>query len=141
VLAALLPLLIDQLTPSGRAPQQGQLLQLGMQLLRGMSAGSGAAPSFGSTPLRSAPQAPRQDFSNVRSGSSSTAPPPGAPVPVSAPPPAAQSYVVVAGDSLSKIARRFYGDANRWQKIFEANRDTVKDPDKIFPGQTLEIPD
>jgi uncharacterized protein YidB (DUF937 family) len=134
VLAALLPLLIDGLTPQGRAPQGGQLLQLGMSLLRGMSA-SGAAPSFGSAPLRpSAPPAPRQDFSNVRSGSSSTTTPQAAK-------PAPRTYTVVAGDSLSKIAKRFYDDANAWPRIFEANRNLLKDPNKIHPGQVLAIPE
>jgi nucleoid-associated protein YgaU len=47
---------------------------------------------------------------------------------------------VVTGDSLSKIAKEFYGDANRWQKIFDANRDQIQDPDLIRPGQKLKIP-
>ena len=41
---------------------------------------------------------------------------------------------------MSKIAKRHYGNANDWKKIFEANRDILKDPDKIFPGQTLKLP-
>lgn len=51
-----------------------------------------------------------------------------------------QQYTVQKGDSLSKIAKHHYGDANAWKRIFEANRDTLDDPDKIFPGQTLRIP-
>lgn len=51
-----------------------------------------------------------------------------------------QQYTVQSGDSLSRIAKRFYGDGNAWKLIFEANRDTLKDPDKIFPGQVLTIP-
>lgn len=51
-----------------------------------------------------------------------------------------QSYTVQKGDSLSKIAKRFYGDGNAWKRIFEANRDVLDDPDKIFPGQNLRIP-
>lgn len=51
-----------------------------------------------------------------------------------------QSYTVVAGDSLSKISKHFYGDGNHWRRIFEANRDILKDPDLIYPGQTLKIP-
>jgi len=78
---------------------------------------------------------PKPDFSNVTSGSSSTAP---APAPAK---PAARTYTVVAGDNLSKIAKNFYGDANKWKKIFEANRDIIKNPDLIKPGQTLKIPD
>ena len=50
-------------------------------------------------------------------------------------------YTVVAGDSLSKIAKQFYGDANKYMKIFEANKDQLKDPDKIKVGQKLKIPE
>ena len=65
------------------------------------------------------------DFSNVESGSSSTA---------------AKIYMVVAGDSLSKIAKREYGDASEWKRIFDANQDVLENPDKIYPGQKLKIP-
>jgi nucleoid-associated protein YgaU len=65
------------------------------------------------------------DFSNVKSGSSSTA---------------TTVYEVKPGDSLSKIAKAHYGKASDWQRIFEANRDVVKDPDMIHPGQRLKIP-
>jgi nucleoid-associated protein YgaU len=51
-----------------------------------------------------------------------------------------KTYVVVKGDSLSKIAKRFYGDAQDWKRIFEANRDQIQDPDLIHPGQELRIP-
>lgn len=51
----------------------------------------------------------------------------------------AQTYTVVKGDTLSHIAKHFYGKAN-WKPIFEANRDQLQDPDKIFPGQVLKIP-
>ena len=54
--------------------------------------------------------------------------------------PAARTYTVKAGDSLSKISKQFYGDANAYKKIFDANRDQLKDPDKIQPGQVLRIP-
>lgn len=50
------------------------------------------------------------------------------------------TYTVVKGDSLSKIAKRYYGKASRWKAIFEANRDQISDPDLIYPGQTLRIP-
>jgi nucleoid-associated protein YgaU len=50
-------------------------------------------------------------------------------------------YTVVAGDSLSKIAKHFYGDPMKYPKIFEANRDQLSDPDKIKPGQALKIPE
>lgn len=51
-----------------------------------------------------------------------------------------RSYTVKAGDTLSKIAKAHYDDANQYPKIFEANRDQLKDPNKIFPGQVLVIP-
>jgi LysM repeat protein len=51
-----------------------------------------------------------------------------------------RSYTVKAGDTLSKIAREHYGDANSYMKIFDANKDQLNDPDKIKPGQVLKIP-
>lgn len=54
--------------------------------------------------------------------------------------PAAQTYTIKSGDTLSKIAREHYGDANQWNRIFEANKDVISDPDKIYPGQTITIP-
>ena len=51
-----------------------------------------------------------------------------------------RTYTVAAGDSLSKIAKSFYGNANQYMKIFEANKPMLKDPDKIYPGQLLRIP-
>ena len=52
----------------------------------------------------------------------------------------AQYYDVKPGDSLSKIAKQFYGDANKYNLIFEANRPLIKDADDIYPGQKLRIP-
>jgi len=49
-------------------------------------------------------------------------------------------YTVVSGDSLSKIAKEFYGDPMRYPEIFEANKPMLKDPDLIYPGQVLRIP-
>src|SRR6476619_335318 len=69
------------------------------------------------------------DFSDVSGGASSTAPAAG------------QTYTVKSGDSLSKIAKHIYGDGNKWQRIYEANRDKIKNPDLIHPGQELTIPD
>lgn len=54
--------------------------------------------------------------------------------------PYTQTYVVQKGDTLSKIADQYYGDARLYTQIFEANRDVLKDPDKIKPGQKLRIP-
>jgi len=74
-----------------------------------------------------APDAPKADFSNVESQVVSTAPD------------GDQTYTVVAGDNLSKIAKQFYGSAD-WKRIFDANRDQLSNPDLIKPGQVLKIP-
>jgi nucleoid-associated protein YgaU len=74
------------------------------------------------------------DFSNLRGGSSSTAP--------SATAVASEtSYVVVEGDTLSAIAKRHYGNGAQWRRIYDANRDIIDDPDLIYPGQKLRIPE
>ena len=70
----------------------------------------------------------KADFGDVRSGSSSTDTG------------RSRTYTVVAGDSLSKIAKREFGDASKWNAIYEANRDTIKNPDLIHPGQVLNLP-
>ena len=54
--------------------------------------------------------------------------------------PEGKFYTVVSGDTLSKISKQFYGDANQYMKIFEANKPMLKSPDKIYPGQNLRIP-
>jgi len=77
---------------------------------------------------------PNSDFSNVRSGSSSTAPDQGESSQQG------RSYTVKPGDSLSKIAQQVYGNMNDWRKIYDANRDIIQDPDLIHPGQTLRLP-
>jgi nucleoid-associated protein YgaU len=50
-------------------------------------------------------------------------------------------HTVKSGDTLSKIAKEMYGDASQYMKIFEANKPMLKDPDKIYPGQVLRVPD
>lgn len=80
-----------------------------------------------------APDAPgKADFSNVQGNVESTAP--------DAPGADPQTYTVVPGDSLSKIAKHVYGHANEWRRIFDANRDQIKDANLIYPGQVLKIP-
>ncbi|MDQ0124364.1 nucleoid-associated protein YgaU [Pseudomonas lini] len=54
---------------------------------------------------------------------------------------AATFVTVVKGDTLSAISLRVYGDANKYQKIFEANKPMLKDVNKIYPGQSLRIPE
>lgn len=85
---------------------------------------SGVTSSVDST----AQKVEKADFSGVTSSVDTTAEKVGG------------TYTVQKGDSLSKIAKQELGDANAWQKIFEANRDVLDDPDKIFPGQILKLP-
>jgi nucleoid-associated protein YgaU len=72
---------------------------------------------------------PKADFSNVQGGSSSTEESIGE-----------QTYTVQKGDTLSHISQQFYDKASAWNRIFEANRDQLDDPDRIQPGQVLKIP-
>jgi len=77
--------------------------------------------------------------------SASQAAPAAEPAPRSVPPtagpkPVSQSYTIQKGDTLSKIAKQFYGDATKYMIIVEANQELIKDPDKIYPGQDIQIP-
>jgi nucleoid-associated protein YgaU len=72
------------------------------------------------------------DFSDVESGGSSTAPKAAG---------SGRTYTVVRGDSLSKIAKKIYGDGSKWRMIYEANKATIKNPDLIYPDQVLTLPD
>lgn len=74
----------------------------------------------------------KPDFSNVQSGSST--------VSSNRTPTAGTTYVVKPGDSLSKIAQHHYGDPNAWHRIYEANKDRIRDPDLIQPGWELRLP-
>ena len=78
------------------------------------------------------------DFSNLRGGSSTTAPATSTPTAVAT---AERTYTVVEGDTLSGIAKRHYGAASQWKRIYDANRDVIDDPDLIYPGQNLRIPE
>ena len=89
-----------------------------------------AATGNGATPANSpATGTPPADFSDVSGGSSTTAPVGGG-----------TTYTVKQGDSLSKIARHFYGDGAKWKKIHAANADKIPNPDLIHPGLELTIP-
>lgn len=97
-----------------------------------MHMGNGNKPDFSNVQggARST-EAERPDFSNVQGGVTSTEE-------IVNPP--EQTYTVAKGDTLSAIAKQFYGKASAWPQIFEANRDQLDDPDRIKPGQVLKIP-
>ena len=86
---------------------------------------SGVTASVDST----APQVEKADFSGVTARVDSTAEIVGE-----------QTYTIEKDDTLSKIAKEHLGNANAWKQIFEANRDTIDDPDRIFPGQVIKLP-
>jgi uncharacterized protein YidB (DUF937 family) len=146
ILSRYLPEFIDKLTPEGKVPEKGQLSTLGKVILGGLGAAvaaGAAAKIFGKDKDEE-----EQPAGTAESrGSASTAAPAGAAASHAAPaaearPAAATTalYTVVSGDTLSKIAKRHYGRADQWPRIFEANRDLIKDPDRIYPGQELRIP-
>ena len=60
---------------------------------------------------------------------------------VAAPAAEARFHTVVRGDTLSAIAKQYYGNANKYPAIFEANKPMLSHPDKIYPGQVLRIPE
>ena len=97
-------------------------------------AGKTAKPDFSDTTSSAgstSPSRPTADFSDVTSGSSTSAPATSG----------GQTYTVKSGDSLSKIAKQLYGDASKWHRIYDANKDKIKNPDLIHPGQEFTIPD
>lgn len=75
----------------------------------------------------------KPDFSNVEGGGSSTARRPGSSTQY-------RTHVVKQGETLSEIAEREYGDPDQWRRIYDANRDTIEDPDLIHPGDRLKLP-
>lgn len=78
------------------------------------------------------PKEPLPDFSDVESASSSEA--------MTREEASIPTYTVVKGDTLSKIAKRHYGDASKWKALFEANRDVIKNPDLIQIGWVIKLP-
>lgn len=133
-LAGVFPALLDKLTPDGVMPDKSQLMTIGKVILGGLgvaAAAKAAASVFGKKGDEPEAAVTAPPGVAVGTGASATA---------QAGPAAGRSYTVVSGDTLSKIAKQFYGDANTWTRIFDANRDVLNDPDRIFPGQVLRIP-
>jgi uncharacterized protein YidB (DUF937 family) len=132
-LAEVFPALLDKLTPEGVLPDKSQLMTIGKVILGGLgvaAAAKVAASVFGKKDDE--PGAPPAGAEGTRPEAAASAAAPGV-----AP---SRSYTVVSGDTLSKIAKQFYGDANSWKRIFDANREVLNNPDRIFPGQVLRIP-
>jgi uncharacterized protein YidB (DUF937 family) len=134
VLSQILPSIVDKLTPDGTAPESGSLATWGKVLLGGVGAAvaaKAAASYFGHKDDEQAPGSSPQATETVTTPISSSG---------SAAPSNDRNYTVASGDTLSKIAKQFYNDGNQWQRIFDANRDILSNPDRISPGQHLRIP-
>lgn len=92
----------------------------------------------GASQATQAPETPyRAEISDSGRKAVAGGPPTGAPPMPRGP----RTYTVQAGDNLSKIAKALLGDASRWRDIFEANKDTIRNPDVIRVGQELIIPE
>lgn len=101
-----------------------------------IASGQASLPQQGSTAY-----APARPGTPALSAPSRTAPAAApAPAPTPAPAPAVRYHTVTDGDSLSKISQRYYGTANRWQDIYEANRAVLRGENALRPGQKLRIP-
>ena len=135
VLSQILPAMVDKLTPDGKAPESSNLATWGKILLGGVGAAAAAkvaASYFGNNDdEEQSPNSEQQTTSasaavvDTGMGSATTA---------------LRTYTVASGDTLSEIAKQFYSDGNQWQRIFDANRDILSNPDRISPGQHLRIP-
>jgi len=135
VLSKVLPTMVDKLTPEGKAPESSNLATLGKVLLGGLgvaAAAKAAASYFGNKEDEEQSSTPEQQTTTAAAAVAASES-----VPVT---PAGRTYTVVSGDTLSRIAKQFYNDANQWQRIFDANRDILNNPDRISPGQHLRIP-
>lgn len=134
VISQVLPEVVNQMTPEGEVPEPSKLGTLGKVILGGLGV-AGAAM---------AAKAVAGHFANKEEAEAAvaqaSAASPAHAAPSAAPQAQARTYTVVSGDNLSKIAKHFYGNANAWHKIFDANRDQISNPDLIKPGQVLRIP-
>jgi len=132
MLSRILPAMIDKLTPDGKAPDSSNLATWGKVLLGGAGAAlaaKAAASYFGKDEdeQQLPGSEPQATHANVAGADTTAAA-------------SIRTYTVSSGDTLSKIAKQFYNDGNQWPRIFDANRDILSNPDRIFPGQHLRIP-
>ncbi len=138
VLSQVLPSVVDKMTPDGEVPEEHKLGTLSKIILGGLGvagatlAAKAVASKFGNKDEADEAVETDESAGNVApEAAPSSAPASGA---------QARTYTVVSGDTLSKIAKQYYGNANDWPKIFDANKDKLSNPDKINIGQVLRIP-
>jgi uncharacterized protein YidB (DUF937 family) len=133
VLSQVLPSVVNEMTPDGEIPEEHHMGTLSKIILGGLGvAGATMAAKAMASKFGHDDEAPAMADAGAAMGSPSAAAP--------APTAQAQTYTVVSGDTLSKIAKQHYGNANDWPKIFDANKDKLSNPDKINIGQVLRIP-
>ena len=135
VLSQVLPAMVDKLTPDGKVPESSSFPTWGKVLLGGAGAAVAAkvaASYFGKKEDEEQSPNPEQQTTSTSAASVDTSAGSAAAT--------ARTYTVASGDTLSKISKQFYNDANQWQRIFDANRDILSNPDRILPGQHLRIP-
>ena len=136
VLSQVLPAMVDKLTPDGKVPESNSFPTWGKVLLGGVGVGVAAkvAASYlgNKEDEEQAPIPEQQTTITTNAGSVDTK--------LGSATANVRTYTVASGDTLSKISKQFYNDANQWQRIFDANRDILSNPDRIFPGQKLRIP-
>lgn len=136
VLSQVLPSVVDKMTPEGEIPDEHHLGTLSKVILGGIGI-AGAAMAAKAVAGHFGSQEEADAAASAAPSESANPAPEAAPAPAAS---SAQTYTVVSGDNLSKIAKHFYGNANDWHKIFDANRDQLSNPDVIKPGQVLRIP-
>ena len=101
---------------------------------------STGTPGFAGTTAGTASQNTQRPVQAAAATRPAATPAP-ATTPTATPTASQRTHTVQKGDTLSGIAKQVYGRADRWQLIYQANRDRIDDPDRIFPGQVLVIPD
>jgi uncharacterized protein YidB (DUF937 family) len=126
VLSQVLPAIVDKMTPEGAIPEEHKLGTL--SVAGATMAAKAVASRFGNKDETGEAVKTDESAGNVAPGAAPTS---GA---------QAKTYTVVPGDTLSKIAKQYYGNANDWPKIFDANKDKLSNPDRISIGQVLRIP-
>jgi uncharacterized protein YidB (DUF937 family) len=138
VLSQVLPSVVNEMSPDGKIPEEHHMGTLSKIILGGLGvagatmAAKAMASKFGN----------KDDAGEVveTDESAGNVTPEAVPSAASASGAQASTYTVVSGDTLSKIAKQYYGNANDWPKIFDANKDKLSNPDKINVGQVLRIP-
>ena len=135
VLSQVLPAMVDKLTPDGKAPESSNLATWAKVLLGGV--GAAAAAKVAASYFGNKEDEEQSPNSEQQTTNTSTAP---VDTGMGSATTTARTYTVASGDTLSKIAKQFYNDGNQWQRIFDANRDILSNPDRISPGQHLRIP-